>query len=74
LILKRALSLAAESTRCKSRRLVYAATHGGFVTEADPLRHTRSTGEPDWAHGPAHVEGELVKHLAQAADLIGQWF
>lgn len=32
------LSLAAETTRNKSRRLVYAATHHGFVTEADPLQ------------------------------------
>jgi hypothetical protein len=31
------LSLAAESTQNKSRRLVYAATHSSFVTESDPL-------------------------------------
>jgi len=31
------LSFAAETTQNKSRRLVYAATHGSYVTEAEPL-------------------------------------
>ncbi len=53
--------------------IVIGQRHFQFDTAGEaPHGHTRSTGEPDLAHGPAHVEGELVKLLAQDADPIDQ--